>query len=212
MIDTGFDSNAPYSGYPYRCVSISKHPNDIVLKHLEYTFRTPKRCYIVIIEKYPHEVYVLKFHISKLRGSKLKYHFQTDDQDAARVIATCCYILLKEIKFKNKNASFGFIGSPTILSKKEKAVKALTSVQKKRKERRDEFGENTRRFRIYSSLAKRVFHPDDFQHVVDINNSTYLILNRLNQETNLVAEIEKMFEEYYLREQPDIYPSSASIG
>ena len=211
MIDTGFDSNALYSGYPYRCVAISKPADGIILKKIEYTFRTPKRCYKVIVEEYPYQVFVLKFHLCNHKGSPHKYHIQTDDQDAARVIATCCLILLKEIKFKHNLASFGFIGANTILPAKEIKQKSLTSVQKKRLERRLETSENTRRFRIYARLSKRVFNPDDYLHIEDVLNSSYLILNRLNKEPDLVEKVAQMFEEYYLRDEPDNLPSSAKV-
>jgi len=100
-------------------------------------------------------------------------------------------------------ASFGFIGSNTILSAKEKTQKNLTSAQEKRQERRRENNENTRRFRIYAHLSKRIFNPDDYLHLEDVPNSSYLILNRLNKEPDLVTKVAQMFEENYLRDEPD---------
>jgi len=211
VIDNGFDSNAPYSGYRYRCVGISKQPEGIILKTIVYTFRTPKRVYKVIVEEYPYQLFVLKFHLNNSSG-KTKYHIQTDDQDAPRVIATCCHILLKEIKFKNELASFGFIGSNTILPEKEKKAEDLTPIQKKRLERRNESVENTRRFRIYSLLSKRVFDPENYFHIEDVPNSSYLILNKLNKEPDLVSKVAQMFEEYYLRDEPESFPSVATTG
>lgn len=56
---------------------------------------------------------------------------------------------------------------------------------------------NTKRFRVYRTITQNYFSPDYFRHVVNIEKSTYIILNKQNKEPNLLKKVEAMFQEYY---------------
>lgn len=73
-------------------------------------------------------------------------------------------------------ASFGFIGEHSIGEEKD----------------------NTKRFRIYKRVTENYFPPEKFEHAINIENSSYLILNKKNKTENLKEKAQVMFNQIYL--------------
>ncbi len=169
------------SSYPYHRGRVIKHNDDILIKTLVYSFKTVnKSFYIVNIEKYKNDVYILKFHLKPHSDSENKYKFIAHKANAKYkfdvpiVLNTCLNILLS-IKKKNNLASFGFKG---VAEDNEKE-------------------ENTRRFRVYKLLTENKFSVHRFAHKISVENSTYLLLNKKNNIKNLDSKIEQMFNDYF---------------
>jgi len=100
----------------------------------------------------------------------------TNDFDAFRILSTCLNILYHVKQEYDDKASFGFLGA------------------RKETDRNDS---NTQRFRIYSQLGKRYFSPQKYIHVENVDNSSYLILDRSYHSENSIRLIQEMFDQYY---------------
>jgi hypothetical protein len=149
------------NSYPYRKATSAKGQNNTFNKLTIYTFKSKHNIkYIVNVEEYDYEVFIIKFHTKNATYSSRKYSILTEKYDARRIIFTCIKIGL-EIYNDNKNASFGFIGAPTL--KEIKRVKKL---------------ENTKRFKVYSNFATFFFSPDNFNHMTNKDYSSYLLINK----------------------------------
>lgn len=145
-------------------------------KEHKFTFTCSKNNrYIVNVEEYDHNVFVIKFHLNAHSGSRNKYSILVKTHNASPVIRTCIEIMLF-IYRKNPYASFGFIGANLI---KEVSHK------------------NTKRFRLYRKIMENLFSPIHFSHYKYVEKSAYLLLNRDNQEKGLIEKIETLFKTYY---------------
>lgn len=147
----------------------------VVIEHKLTFFCRFNHQYIVNVEEYPHEVFVVKFHLKSHSDSERRYQLLTEAHDPFRVIGTVLHIMLYFYK-KYPYASFGFIGSPLEMEGKT----------------------NTKRFRVYRQIMANYFSPVDFQHYLYAAASAYLMLNRHSQEENLLPQIEQMFSKIYL--------------
>ena len=169
--------------YSFRKANSIKQKDNPVLKTIHiYTFKNRfKTVYIVNVEEYKHEMFILKFHTKAHKSSINKYNLLTKEGDARRIIFTCIKIA-QQIHLVNERASFGFIGSPLM-------------AEKRRKNRLS----NTKRFRVYKKFAAFFFSPDSFVHSVDADHSSYLLFNRnqirLNPDLN--KDVVSMFENYF---------------
>jgi hypothetical protein len=151
-----------------------------------YSFRTRFKIeYIVNVEEYENDMYVVKYFQKSHSNSKNKYNLLINKKlpcfnDARRVIFTCVEIG-KHIYATNPNASFGFMGNQTL------------------KERERKITENTKRFRVYRYFANFYFSPDNFQHIMLKSRSIFILLNRKNEMANkkLFDDITKMFSNMY---------------
>jgi len=77
-------------GYTYQCKGVGQKNDRCLLKEHIYTFTTSKRAhYIVNVEEYRFDVYVVKFHLKSHSNSKWKYNLLTSQHDARRIIYTC---------------------------------------------------------------------------------------------------------------------------
>ena len=119
----------------------------------------------------------MKFYLKNHRLSDDRYMLLSNDYDGFRVLSTLVNILHYLFTELNENASIGFIG--TKLAKEENCI-------------------NTKRFRIYKNIAKRYFSPKTFEHAINVENSSYLLLNRKSAEPELKLKIEDMFVRIYL--------------
>lgn len=167
-------------GYAFRyCNSIKSQKKDHLKAIHIYSFRNDSNvCYIVNVEEYSHEMHVVKFYLKKYAQSERKYNVETQFGNARRVIYTCIDIGL-EIFSRKPLASFGFIGSPT---ESELSSSLLN---------------NTQRFRVYEYFAKFFFSPENFSHSFNIENSSYVILNRNYQNNHCpdaMIQITEMFK------------------
>jgi len=195
MIDIGHDPNLPYKGYSYRKATINNKPIEQVpiVRRYIYTFTDRfNQKYIVNIEQYDLEVYIVKFHLKKDTDNKKKYQVLTGKGDVGRVLATCIKILLEEILYKNASASFGFIGINS----------------------EGEGKSNTKRFVLYQKIVSAYFSEKAFEHVFNENKSAYALLNRKNKISGLRQKVEAMFKKYYplLEEDSGTQPPTAVVG
>jgi hypothetical protein len=135
--------------------------------------------YIVNVEEYPNDVFVIKFHLKSHTRSDKKYSLTTNLNDMGRVVATCLTIMMWFLTEKNPKASFGFVGANSI----------------------DEKG-TSKRFKIYERLMSNVFSPLKFAHYTFLKSNAYLLLNRDKYTTTTELEkglenITQMFESLY---------------
>jgi hypothetical protein len=148
-----------------------------VLKSL-YSFKSlkSKQCYWVWVEKYPYNMYAVKFHLKADKYSKLKYNRLTGYNEARMVINTCIAVMLG-IYNSNHKASFGFIGS------------CLP----------DENEYETKRFRVYKKIMATYFSSNHFQHVELKEKSAYMLIckTELRKNLDLIKLISEFFSDNY---------------
>lgn len=147
----------------------SKNGDGPIKKHLKFIFKVNKRAYIVNADLFENDLYFIKFYLKSHSGSPLKYNLITNYGRPRQVLETCVNIG-KEIFKDNKNASFGFIGSPKV--NEFCHDDRLKSYNK------------TKRFQTYRKLATLYFGPSAFTHEFKEDLSLYLILNNKTLEKN----------------------------
>jgi hypothetical protein len=174
------------SGYQFDYHGTGRKNDCSLKKEHIYSFRTRYKIeYIVKVEEYDFDMYVVKFFQKSHSNSKNKYNLLVNKKlpcfnDARRVIYTCVEIG-KHVYAINPNASFGFIGNQTL------------------KEREKKITENTKRFRVYRYFANFYFSPESFQHIMLPSKSVFMLLNqgKLKANKKLFDEITKMFSSMY---------------
>ena len=141
-----------------------------------------KTKYIVHVEEYSNDLFLLKFHLKKHQRNKDKYLVLTQENNCPKGILSGVLSIALDILRKNEMASFGFIGSPT--------VNELYN---------EDYLKNTKRFKVYAKLAITFFDPDHFIHHQDVNHSSYLLINKKKSAelTNLLNEILIEFDTYF---------------
>lgn len=161
--------------YDYRYINSQKAPNNGAYIIHSYSFRgKSNERYIVSVEEYNYFVFVPKFYLAAHKNCKDKYNKIINKFDCNKVISTVIHIMLLKSK-SNPFASFAFIGVNSL--GEEKA--------------------NTKRFKLYSKIMENLISPLNFEHRFSLDKSAYLILNRHNNEPNLLIRIERMFNEIY---------------
>jgi len=164
------------SGYLFNFIQTKSIKEKYHLKEHKYAFKTRfNKRYIVNVEEYQHKLFVIKFYLKSHEHSKQKYNLLANNGDAFRIISTCVNIILHILK-ETPTASFGFIGEHIIGEEKT----------------------NTKRFRIYKRVTENYFPPLKFEHAINIENSSYLILNKKNKTENLKGKAQAMFNQIYL--------------
>lgn len=210
MIDTGLDEGHPYSGAPYSLVrKVNGVAGDLPLVTYTYGFtiekeridskgrtKKNKNRYLVHIEEYEHKMLILKFHHKADLKSDKKYNVVLDKGEACRVIATCAKIALADFAMKDPSYSFGFIGAER--EKKADPIRGRPAEMESR--------HNTKRFQVWSRIAKRFFNPNNWMHAPSVSNSAYAIFRKNVYSTDLEVTITEMFKRHYL----DLFDSSAS--
>jgi hypothetical protein len=132
------------------------------VQHLTiYSFKTDLYPYLIEVELYPLNIYVLKFYRRVHKRNKERFNLLSNEGKCSRIVATCFSIFL-DIYNKNQLASFGFIGSYTI-------DKTTGNIEPKKE---------TKRFRIYRMAVFNFFGEQTFTHFEDQANSVYLVLER----------------------------------
>ncbi|MCR5078281.1 MAG: hypothetical protein K6A82_09635 [Prevotella sp.] len=168
--------------YPYRFVKKVEEPWDgpqgfLLFKYL-YSFKSPKshQTYWVWIEVYQHNFYAIKFHLKAHRDSDKKYNIMTGLNEPRECIRTCIAIM-NEIAQKDSLASFGFIGANKI----------------------DEEEENTARFRVYRRYMLTLFGSKEYEHMLNVNKSAYLLVNKkqITAHPTIIEDIVKGFKQLY---------------
>ncbi|WP_051203449.1 hypothetical protein [Hugenholtzia roseola] len=165
----------PYS-YQYK-----GYTKESFFKIHRYTFKCRfRQTYIIRVEEYEYQVFVLKFYLKNHAKSDKKYNLLTGWNDVGRVVATNVEVML-DIYRKNELATFGFIGANTVTENQQEAREA------------------TKRFRVYRIVMRSFFSPIRFAHFEYVKESAYLLLNKahLAERDSLKADIEVLFKKYY---------------
>lgn len=164
-----------------------------------YTFKcTLNVKYILEVEHHPHDIFIIKFFQKNHRHSTNRYallntkrflHRNTTNgaKNFLLILNTIISIII-ELYLKNKNASFGFIGSPT-----------KDELKKSNKERINQDGTvvRTKRYNTYGIYVKRYFSPETFEHIELETSSSYLIKSRKNMQLT-TEKVEGFFENYII--------------
>lgn len=173
------------SGYPYNLLDTKYNPSEYIKCSWNYSFKASVRRYLVIVELYNNDIYVIKYHAICHKKSKDKYSFIYNDEKATQIIRTCINIMLDFYK-QNKNASFGFIGA----NSNKKSTKKGTIIEPK---------SNTQRYRIYKTLMFNFFGKKTFAHSLNKKYSAYLMINRNNKKIRIFKrEAQIIFSKAYL--------------
>jgi len=105
------------SHYPFHKVGVNKAHNQGYLKEIiTYSFKTNRNYYLVEVEVYALDIYVIKYFLKKDKRNPVKYNILTYENRCSKIISTCIRIML-QIHDKNPLASFGF-WVPLLLKKK----------------------------------------------------------------------------------------------
>jgi hypothetical protein len=162
------------TSYPY--CRVGDHSNLTIhrklVEHLTiYSFRTSKYPYLIEVEKYPHNIYIIKFYRRANKGSKERFNLLTNEGKCSRIVGTCFSIFL-DIYNKNPLASFGFVGSHTI-------DRSKGSIEPKNE---------TKRFKIYRMAVFNYFGEETFSHFEDATNSVYLAISNKNKSVSKISD------------------------
>lgn len=169
-----------FSAYPYRFVMNELSHDEYIIRTSIYTFRSTKSnlVYLVRVEHYKMDIYIIKFYLKSNQNSPLKYNLLTNTFEPRRIINTCISILM-EIFRKDPRASFGFIGANRI----------------------GENEANTKRYNVYKKIVTTYMGAETFYHHYNVDKSAYILINKdkLKEIPTLIQDIEQFFI--------DIYPS-----
>jgi hypothetical protein len=149
--------------------------DDVLIEHT-YAFRgkTGKR-YIVTVEQYDYSIHIIKFCLQERKIYSDRFNQLTHLNECSRVLTTIGEIM-KHVLKKNPFASFGFVGTNLPVEEKN----------------------NTKRFKLYRRVVSQIISPVAFEHKYSQRHSAYLLLNRNNQEIDLLNKVTVMFERIYL--------------
>lgn len=161
-----FDSSYSFS---YRGKRKAYTSELFVAKHLLRFKGKGNHTYIVEVEEYSGNLFVVKFYLKSHRLSPDKFSLLTGNKDMPGIIRTCINIMLYFYQ-RCPDASFAFMGQPG-----EHESTALTQ-----------------RFRIYRSVMYNFFSPVKFIHYSLELVSAYLLLNRSSALT--LEQIEVQFK------------------
>jgi hypothetical protein len=152
--------------------------NKDIIKKMLYRFKSLKtnRVYLVEIECYRMNVYIIKFYPKNNSNSNNKFRILTGDYEVRRIVFTC-FNILKEIYQQDERSSFGFIGENN----------------------EGESKKSTKRYRIYKRIVNSMFDQDTFSHIYHDEKSAYLLIRNTELEKNptLIKEIEDNFMSIY---------------
>ena len=149
------------------------------IRNILYKFKSTKSntWYIVCVEQYKYNVFILKFYPKNWRFSKRKYNLLTNTHEPRRIIGTCINIALSVLD-EYPDASFGFIGA----------------------NRENEDTCETKRYKVYSTIVATCFSEECFYHKESKERSAYLLINNIAIKNNplLIREIETFFNKQYI--------------
>lgn len=175
-----FDSPYPYVRTFHKEISNSKH----LRSKTTYQFSTSlakQDKYLIEVEKYDNNVYVIKFFPKILKNNIKKFNVIHNNGHFSKIISTCIVLMISILK-KDPMSNFGFIGSNTI-----DIVNNIV-----------EGKSNSIRFRIYRYAVESLIGEDVFHHHLDENVSAYLLVNRnYGNESEVKSKCQSMFSEIY---------------
>lgn len=171
-----FDSYYPYYPLGFTKSELVQEIHGIK----KYGFKTDANRYIVEIECYPSQFFVIQYYTAKNKNHPKKFQIMTHEHQCRKIIGTCVKIM-HELWVQIPMASFGFVGANTYnpITKLEEPV------------------DNTKRWRVYKHAMENYFDPDDFTHGSQTHNSSYVLLNKRVDVKKLDDEVNTLFEKLY---------------
>lgn len=134
--------------------------------------------YLVEIEKFKLNTFVIKFFLKKHKKNKHRYNLLSNEYKCRMVVMTIVNILLDVLR-TNKDCNFAFIGSNT------------TDNRGNEKESKNK----TKRFRVYRRVVENKIGPKTFSHFQSEQGSSYLLVNNATENVNDTKEkISNMFK------------------
>ena len=146
-------------------------PYPLIAHNYSFVGNTGKR-YIVIAEQYEFHVFAVKFYLQEDKSCKHKFQKLTKLFECSRVITTVGKIVM-DLTSENPYSSFVFIGSNSAKEAKP----------------------NNKRFRLYARIIENLVSPLIYEHHYSVDLSSYVMLNRHNEEPMLLSKIENRIRE-----------------
>lgn len=147
-----------------------------------YKIDTPKGKYMVHLEEYVRDTYIIKFYPVRFKKYPNKFQLLTRDNVMQGVVSASLQIFIQQLQ-QRPNASLGFIASASIIGPVR------------------EEQPNNQRFRIYKQVMENLFGTMTFTHFSDETNSAYLMVNRANNISEYVIAMQEVFSQLY----PDMF-------
>jgi hypothetical protein len=148
-----------------------------------YAFSTPSESYLLEVEEYKYDIYIIKFFPKRLKNNPKRFNVLTGENKLGGIIGTCIYLILQILK-KSPMANFGFLGSHTIDFKREYEEKK----------------ECTKRFKIYRYAVFNLIGEEAFSHFMEEKNSTYLLVNNKHEDVDRIKDkADQMFDVVFPR-------------
>ena len=168
------------AGFPFTLIQQNQYKEKELLSESLFQFKTGKnRRYSVSVEEYAHHVFVPKFFPSTEKNNPNRFAILTGEYEGARVIRTIIDIMLSTYSV-NPSASFAWLGIATSM-KYKKEGKSFTQ-----------------RYRIYKNVMLNFFNPDNWFHYDDYITSTYLLINRKQENIeSFLQSVIRMFTDIY---------------
>lgn len=170
------------SYYRFSKVGVDKALNKKYLKEIiTYSFKSENNYYLVEVEVYVLDIYIVKFFLKRHKRNPLKYNLLTKENRCSKVVSTCIRIML-QIHFKNPLASFGFLGANII----------------ERESGYEESKSATKRFMVYRRAMYALFGTETFTHYIDLEHSAYLMISNKNDSVEHIKDkAKKMFDDIF---------------
>jgi hypothetical protein len=170
------------SYYRFSKVGVDKAHNKQYLKEIiTYSFKSDNNYYLVEVEVYVLDIYIIKFFLKKHKRNPFKYNLLTNENRCSRIVSTCIRIMI-EIHDKNPKASFGFLGANII--EQESGFEEPKNA--------------TKRFMVYKRAMYALFGTETFTHYIDLEHSAYLMISNKNSSVDDVKDsAKKMFEDIF---------------
>jgi hypothetical protein len=163
---------------------MSKYESDPALHIKTYLYKidTPAGKYMVHLEEYVRDTYIIKFYPIRFKKYPNKFQLLSRDNVMQGVVSTSLQIFIQQLA-RRPNASLGFIASASIIG----AAKEDQS--------------NNQRFRIYKQVMENLFGTATFIHFSDMANSAYLMVNKANDIGEYILAMQSVFSQLY----PDMF-------
>jgi hypothetical protein len=173
-----FDSIFPFS------FLMSKYESNPALHIKTYLYKidTPAGKYMVHLEEYVRDTYIIKFYPIRFKKYPNKFQLLSRDNVMQGVVSTSLLIFIQQL-VRRPNASLGFIASASIIGSTK------------------EDQSNNQRFRIYKQVMENLFGTATFAHFSDMANSAYLMVNKANNIGEYVNAMQNVFSQLY----PDMF-------
>jgi hypothetical protein len=138
-----------------------------------YTFTTHSgTTYIVELNEYKGNIFVLKFYPKKFRISENRYSLCTNEYDAPRILRTCLAIGEQLYEEKQGKICVAFMGAR---SPDEPLLY------------------RTKRWEVYRKFVTRFFGKESFEHVMSEQTSSYILISKLMENyVDLVQDVPRL--------------------